>query len=172
VQLYLEDFVGIANPVLFHIGKSPWTLGGVCIFVGIIMILLWAGLLPFVIRKLNGKARRLDAQEAATLAMTGHETEYAKPQAAVHGPSAGLAWHFECSIGDLREAWQQGRYGFFFGVPAFGGALLLAITLIFEGGAIRASSRPLVLILLSSPAAIIVGIYAFMMWAAVYTNLE
>jgi hypothetical protein len=164
--------VAIANPILFHIGKSPWTLGGVCTALGIIMVLVWIALLPFVIRRLKIQARRLNAQEAATLAMTGHETDYVKPEAAVHGPAAGLEWQFECSIGELRAAWQQRRYGFFFGVPAFGGVLLVAIAMIFEGGAIRATSSLAVLLWVFSPFALILGIYAFMMWAAVYTKLE
>ena len=77
------------NPILFRSGDSAWTLGGVLIALGFALLFVWVVLLPVVVRKLNIKARRLDSQEAATLAMRRATSSPKQPSTAMRSVPSG-----------------------------------------------------------------------------------
>lgn len=163
-----------SNPVILHVGDSQWTLGGISLATGAVMLVAWIILLPIVARRF-GEISRLTSEEAATLAMVGHETSYVRPEAIVHGLAAGKQWQVTVTIGDLRAAWQARRYSIFCGASGvfshgFGGGRVGRPGLCCarpRGDNLRDSRR-----LLGGFSALMSAMMLFMMWAAVYTKLE
>jgi hypothetical protein len=47
-----------SNPVILHVGDSPWTLSGVCLAAAALTLVVWIILLPIVARRF-GDVRRL-----------------------------------------------------------------------------------------------------------------
>lgn len=160
------------NPILFYSGDSPWTLGGVLIVCAAGLAFTWVAAMPFVLRKLNIQGHRLDSQEAATLAMTGREPGYVKPQAIVHGPAAGMEWSFSFTIGDLRQAWHSRRYRYFFGLPFYSSLFPFAFCVASVGFFALRSDAFVVMCVVVGFCGLIILMIVFMMWAAVYTKLE
>jgi hypothetical protein len=159
-----------SNPVILHIGDSPWTRGGVCLAIAAVMFVAWIILLPIVARRF-GEISRLTSDEAATLSMVGYETSYVKPEAIVHGPAAGKQWQVEITIGDLRAAWRARQYGIFVGLPAF--SLLFSVATALAGlGWAAFVHATMIFGILGGFSALVTTIMLFMMWAAVYTKLE
>jgi hypothetical protein len=159
-----------SNPVLFHVGDSPWTLGGVSLAIAGVLLVAWVVLLPIVAHRF-GEVSRMTSDEAATLAMVGYETSYVKPEAIVHGPAVGKQWSLEITIGGLRTAWQTRKYGIFVGLPAFYVMLVAAVA--FAGLACAAfNHQKMIFVVLCWCVAVFPIIMLFMMWAAVYTKLE
>lgn len=159
-----------SNPVLFHVGDSPWTLGGVCLALAAVVFVAWLVLLPIVAQRF-GDVSRMTSDEAATLAMVGYETSYVKPEPLVHGPAVGKQWSVTFTIGDLRTAWQARRYGIFLGLPAFGVMFFVAVA--FAGLGLAAFVHGMVIFAITGGFSLLcTAIVLFMMWAAVYTKLE
>ncbi|MET0388327.1 MAG: hypothetical protein ABW321_20310 [Polyangiales bacterium] len=163
--------MAVANPVLFELSGSAWTLGGVLIVLSLVGIVVWACTVPLMTRRIGGYTRKLDADEAASLALSGHEQGAVRPEVIAHGPAVGAEARFEFSIGDLRKAWQEKRYGYYFGVPAYWSTFMLCIALLGTGAALVKNMTDIALIVLG-----IVGFFEsfviFAMWAAVFTKLE
>jgi hypothetical protein len=157
------------NAVLFQVGDSAWTLGAVCLITAAVLLVVWIALLPRVARQF-GEVRRLTSEEAATLSLVGHQTSYVKPRPIVHGPAVGKEWAYSFTIGDLREAWRQRHYLIFFGLPAHAATFGLSFAVAGFGIALLTQAPPF--LLLSGAPLPIIGIYLFMMWAAIYTKLE
>jgi hypothetical protein len=158
------------NPILFYHGDSAWTLGGVLVASGAAIGISAVALMPVVLYRLHVEGRRLSSQQAATLAMTGHQTDYVKPEAAVHGAAAGVEWHFEMTIGDLRQAWHARRYGHFFFLPWYWSTWFLGPSISCAGGFLL--ERDWALLFVSSILGLVAALGMFMQWAAIYTKLE
>jgi hypothetical protein len=163
--------MSIINPILFRQGDSVWTLGGLMVALGIGLMLLFLALMPFVLRAIKVPKRIMTGAEAALGAMAAADFNDTKVDLIAHGPAIGVEWRFGCSIGDLRRAWHERRYGYFYGLPLYfslwttgAGVVLVGSTLIYHTWMfVLAGGIPVMSMQLAA---------VFMMWAAVYTKLE
>jgi hypothetical protein len=158
-----------ANPVLFQLGTSAWTLGGLCVLVACVIFLLWLVLLPSMARRF-GQIQSMSSEEAASYAFTGRQTDYVKPEPIVHGPAVGKEWQVSLSIGDLRSAWQRNDRRYFYGYSLY--CMLITDSFGLAGFGLAFSTRIWPFLIFSGLALLVRSVNIFMMWAAVYTKLE
>ena len=158
------------NDVILRVGGEPWTIGAVCLVVALVCFTIWLIFLPSMARRM-GAVRNMTGAEAADFVHAGTDTSYVKPRAQLAGPAAGRQWAVNMSIGDLRAAWQQQQYGLFFGAPIHFSLLAIAFGLCGVALAFF-MQEAMPWLLFSSVPALLIAIYAFMTWAAVFTRLE
>jgi hypothetical protein len=155
------------NPVLFQIGTRQWTLGPVCMLLGLMLLLIAGGLLAVLIVQ-HGETRRLDAREASRVAFNAGRAP--SELAPIHGPARGVEARVSFTIGDLRRARRAGDSLLFWGGPLMMMLWSAAFGLFCIGGAAWSRSAiPLWGLLVVVPLLLMA---AFMPWAAVYTELE
>jgi hypothetical protein len=159
------------NSVLFYINGQPWRVVGVSLVAAAVCFVLWLLLLLFVLVPRYGSTRKLSAEEAAKVAMHPNERSDVDRAIAVAGPAVGAEARVEFDIGRLRAAWKERDYVTFFGLPAFmifGTFWMWLPTFAF---AVESDSG-WVLGLVAVVLVPIMLIPVFMMWAAVYTQLN
>jgi amino acid transporter len=161
--------IQLQNPALFQFAGSTWTLAGVCMVSAVVIFVLWLALLPMLTRRV-GTSRRMSREEAAARSFAGVNKDFVKPEPFISGPAAGKEWEITFTIGDLREAWQNRQYAYFFGVPGYLALLGLAFIIGMTGAMLYL--RTWLMLVGIGFVLLILGIYLFMMWAAVYTKLE
>jgi len=157
----------LENPVLFQIGTRQWTLGPVCMLLGLVLLLIAGGLFAVLVVH-HGQTRRLDADEASRVAFNAGRAP--SELAPIHGPARGVEARVSFTIGDLRRAHQTGDSLLFWGGPLLMMIWSAAFGLFCIGGAAWSRDAiPLLGLLVVVPMLLIA---AFMPWAAVYTKLE
>lgn len=159
------------NSVLFYINGQPWRVAGVSFAAAAVCFVVWLLMLLFVVVPRYGSTRRLSAQEAARLATHPNERSDVERSLAVAGPAVGAEARYEFDIGRLRAAWHERDYVTFVGLPAFaifgtswGWLTFFGVALASETSWILGLAAVILLPLTLVPV--------FMMWAAVYTQLN
>lgn len=154
------------NRVVFELGAEPWTLAGLCLVLGLGLVLLGGSLMAVLLIR-HGRARRLDAQEASRVAFNADRLGEVRP---IHGPAAGVEVRVSFSIGDLRRAREAGNRFVFWGVPGLlvawsgGFGLLVSAAALWTGEGVLLAGH-----LVTVP---LCAFGCFMPWAAVHTQLE
>jgi len=75
------------NWVLFQIGGEPWTLAAVCLGLGVVLLLLAAGLFAVLVVR-HGRTRRLVGREASGVAFNADKL--GAELRTIHGPAKGV----------------------------------------------------------------------------------
>jgi hypothetical protein len=159
------------NSVLFYINGQPWRVVGVSLAAAAVCFVVWLLMLLLVMVPRYGGTRKLSAEEAAKVAMHPNERSDVDRSIAVAGPAVGAEASFSFDIGRLRAAWKERDYVTFFGLPAFmifgtswGWLCFFGIALAAETGWLLGLAAVVLLPITLIPV--------FMMWAAVYTQLN
>jgi len=155
------------NPVLFQIGTRQWTLGPVCMLLGVVLLLIAGGLFAVLVVH-HGQTRQLDADEASRVAFNAGRAP--SELAPIHGPARGAEARVSFTIGDLRRAHQTGDSLLFWGGPLLMMLWSAAFSLFCIGPAVWLREAMWLLGLLATVPMFLMA--AFMPWAAVYTKLE
>jgi hypothetical protein len=157
----------LENRVLFHLGAKPWTLGGVYIVLGLVLLVIGGGLLALLLLR-HGETRRLEGYEASRVAFNADRLGgELRP---IHGPATGVEVRVSFTIGDLRRARQAGDNLVFWGMPAFMTTWSAGFGFLCLGGAVLTSTPVFLAGLIVIVPMFLIA--CFMPWAAVHTQLE
>lgn len=157
------------NFVLFHVRGSAWTLGGTSVALAVMLFVIWISCLPLVVSR-YGSSRRMSTSEAQRRSVVGLAPSYDAAKVLVAGPAAGKEWSFTLTIGGLREMRQRGDHFAFYFLPSY--AIAFPSAFVVGGFGLALLTRERAVLLLSGGALVLILILLFMMWAAVYTDLQ
>jgi hypothetical protein len=110
----------------------------------------------------------MTTEEAQRRVFIGTDSTYLTGEV-VAGPAAGKKWEVEFTIGGLRDLRERGD-SLWFLLPAY--AELIMVATFFFGIGLALLTRVWISLGFSGAAVLIGSIFAFMLWASVYTKLE
>jgi len=161
-----------SNGVLLQRFGVSWTVAKCCTVVGVALLALSAVLFYVLLKHVKGKARRLDPEEASRVAFYGRSTATPGLDEVVHGPAVGVGVEIKFGIDDLRLAARRGDWMTFWMSPLLITTFILGLTSIITAGLLAAAAPGLIFAVAYIPLCLMLLIFWFMPWAAIYTNID
>jgi hypothetical protein len=157
--------------VLQRFGVS-WTVARCCIVIGVALVALSGVLFSVLFKHMKGKARRLEPEEASRVAFYGRSTASPGVDEVVQGRAVGVGVEIKFGIDDLRLAARRGDWMTFWLSPLLITTFILGLTSLITAGLVAASAPGLIVAVAYIPLGLMLLIFWFMPWAAIYTNID
>jgi hypothetical protein len=159
----------LRNPILFQQFGIAWTVAWCWLFGGLVLMCVAAALFTILFRHLGAHTRELTPEEADHVAFYAGKYTPVEDMHGKHlwGRAAELSWN----IDTLRKAANRGDWFAFWTFPTMFSLWMIGMGCVFMAMAIWA--KAVVVIVATAPIlALMVILFWFMAWAAIYTNID
>lgn len=163
-----------SNPVITTLFDVEVTLGRLIFVIGLVLMACAASVFAVLFRHTKAKARRLSSEEVGRLIVYGRASDIdvdPRPQVATVG-AQGAAAELSFTIGSLRAAAERKDWLMFWGGPAMMVLWVCGGWLFFVAMCCAFALDTFILVTVTVVAILMLAIFVFMPWAAIYTDIE
>jgi len=150
----------------------PWSATKCCLVLGLVLAAVSAVLFYVLFKHVKGKVRRLDPHEAGRVAFYGRSTATEGVDEVIQADGVGVGAEIKFGIDDLRQAARRGDWMTFWLSPLLMTSGIFAFFFIFTAGLLFADAPGLIWGVAYTPLFLMLAMFWFMPWAALYTNID